>query len=270
MPIEVVLDQVAEALGMDPVEVRMRNALEPGKRTGAGQLLHQSVGLKECIRRVAEAIKWDEIRKGKTQDDPWRRGVGIALAYKNVGLGNADQQDKSRAYVALADGGRVLVRAGAAEIGQGMTTILRQFAAETLGVAYEDVDILTGDTFETPDSGVSSASRQTFVTGNAVIRAAQDVRRQILEAASDFMDVPQELLQMKGGKVFVESRPHLAMTLGEIFARSDGRRFDAEKLYVPPETSAWGEYDQQDYKTHVTYGYGAQLRGCHRHRTSSE
>jgi CO/xanthine dehydrogenase Mo-binding subunit/aerobic-type carbon monoxide dehydrogenase small subunit (CoxS/CutS family) len=256
--IEVMMDQVAEALGMDPIELRMRNALEAGKRTGAGQRLDHSVGLKECIRQVVEATRWDDLKQKKENDGPWKRGVGIGLAYKNVGLGNASHEDKSKAYVSLEETGRILVRAGAAEIGQGMTTILRQFAAETVGVAYEDVDILTGDTFETPDSGVSSASRQTFVTGNAVIRAAQDVKQQILGAASEYLDVPPDMLKIEGGRVFVEGKPEFSITLSDIKARANGRPFGAEKMYVPPETDAWGQYGKDDYKTHVTYGYGAQ------------
>ena len=257
-PIEVVLDQIAETLNIDPVEIRLRNALEPGKRTGAGQILHQSVGLKDCIRQVADAAGWDNLKGSQSNGGPWRRGVGIAVAYKNVGLGNASHEDQSMACVSLEDDGRISIRAGAAEIGQGMTTILRQFAAETLRVDYEEVDILTGDTFETPDCGVSSASRQTFVTGNAVIRAARDVKDQLLHAASRFLDVPEDLLQFEGGRVVVEGMPDRSISFAEIKLRSDGQTFEAEKLYVPPQTSAWGEYGKDDYKTHVTYGYGAQ------------
>ncbi len=258
-PIEVVLDEIAEMLNIDPIEIRMRNALESGKRTGAGQILNQSVGLKDCIQQARDAAEWEKLKGTQRNGGSWKRGIGIAVAYKNVGLGNGSQEDKSMARVSLENDGRILIRAGAAEIGQGMTTILRQFAAETLRMDYEEVDILTGDTFETPDSGVSSASRQTFVTGNAVIRAAKDVKDQILQAASSFLDVPVDLLGIDGGCVVVEGIQNRSISFAEIKRRSDNQTFESEKLYIPPQTSQWGECDQDEYKTHVTYGYGAQV-----------
>ncbi|MDP6483003.1 MAG: molybdopterin-dependent oxidoreductase, partial [Nitrospinota bacterium] len=242
---------------------RLTNALEPGKKTGAGQRLLRSVGLKECIEKAAEASAWHDFKRSRRrapeEENPWRRGIGIGLAFKNVGLGNASERDKAAAEITLEPGDRVKIRTGAAEVGQGMTTILCQLAAEALGVPYEQVDIEIGDTLRTPESGVSSASRQTFMTGNAVVRAAQELKEQILRVASDVMDVPFELLNIEEGVIRAGGNPNLLMTLGELCQRAGERTFKADNLYVPPITHAWGESDEEGYKTHVTYGYGAQI-----------
>ncbi|MBI2881825.1 MAG: molybdopterin-dependent oxidoreductase [Candidatus Tectomicrobia bacterium] len=240
--VEVAMDALAERLGIDPVEFRLRNALEPGKRTGTGQLLLRSVGLKECIRRAAGIAGWEEFRRNRRGEaengGPWRRGMGIGLAFKNVGLGNASERDKGAAELDLGPGGRIRIRTGAAEVGQGMTTILCQLAAEALGVRYEQVDIEIGDTWNTPESGVSSASRQTFMTGNAVVRAAQGLKAQVLEAASEWMDVPLELLEVEEGVVRVKGAPGVSMTLREISDRAGDGMFKASGAYIPPPPTA--------------------------------
>ncbi|MDP6620247.1 MAG: xanthine dehydrogenase family protein, partial [Nitrospinota bacterium] len=118
--IEVTMDKLAEALGIDPVEFRLTNALEPGKKTGAGQRLLRSVGLKECIEKAAEASAWHDFKRSRRrapeEENPWRRGIGIGLAFKNVGLGNASERDKAAAEITLEPGDRVKIRTGAAEV----------------------------------------------------------------------------------------------------------------------------------------------------------
>ena len=120
----------------------------------------------------------------------------MAAAYKNVGLGNG-LPDSSEAIVEARPDGRVLVRAGAAEIGQGHDEVLRQITAEVLGIGADQVDVILGDTAMTPDSGATTASRHTFVTGNAARAAASMVRASLASAAARALDCSEQSLALR-------------------------------------------------------------------------
>ena len=161
------MDLVAKALGMSSFEIRRINALRPGSLTSTGQRLDESVGLLECLDKLEVAVQAAEAEEGP-QELPAdiHRAWGIAAAYKNVGLGGG-LADSGRAAVELKAGGRVIVKVGAADVGQGLHDVLRQIVAETLGVQVGDIDVILGDTDLTPNAGATTASRQTYVAGNA-------------------------------------------------------------------------------------------------------
>jgi len=175
------MDMLAEKLGLDPVKIRRINALDVGSETSTGQVMRESAGLNECIDRVDRDMRSDDFRW--TWDDGHRRFAwGLALGYKNTGLGGG-APDKATAEVeAWHDPGQGLmaeVRISSAEMGQGLPGVLAACAAEELGIPSERVSVLLGDTDYCPDGGPTTASRQTYVSGNAARLAAKDVAQRL-------------------------------------------------------------------------------------------
>lgn len=197
---ETLIDLVAERLGVDPLEYRYAQALRAGDTTPTGQRLDASVGLQACLAALRSA--WLEARerteafnaaaRGTTfavaapgSSDPHaryacdkRRGVGIACMW--YGIGNTVIANPSTMQAGLRADGRVMLYNGAVDIGQGTGTILAQICADAIGVPVARIDQVCADTDHTLDAGKSSASRQTFVSGNAAMRAGHGLRARLL------------------------------------------------------------------------------------------
>jgi CO/xanthine dehydrogenase Mo-binding subunit/aerobic-type carbon monoxide dehydrogenase small subunit (CoxS/CutS family) len=186
---EALMDDLAEKIGMDRLEFRWINAIRVGQRTATGQVLAASCGMSQCLDRLR--APWREAqtavagfnachhakhgsRKGR------RRGVGIACMW--YGIGNTVIANPSIMRVGLRRNGRVFLYNGAVDIGQGSSTILPQICADALGLPVALFDQVMGDTDLTADAGKTSASRQTFVSGNAARIAGEALRRKLLEA----------------------------------------------------------------------------------------
>ncbi len=175
------MELLANELGVDPLELRRINALKVGSATSTGQVLRESTGLVDCIDKVDAGMRSGDFRW--TWDEGHSRFAwGTAVGYKNTGLGGG-APDKATAIVeAWRDPGgeiRAEVRIASAEMGQGLPGVLAACAAEELGIATSDVSVLLGDTDYCPDGGPTTASRQTFVSGNAVRLAAREAGRQL-------------------------------------------------------------------------------------------
>jgi CO/xanthine dehydrogenase Mo-binding subunit len=176
--VESQMDALAERLGLDPLELRKKNALVEGDETITGQRLTESVGLIEVLDRVAEASDWAlkrmELGHGT---GTVRRGIGVAACYYGVGLGAMGKQlNPAGASLIVSGDGSVTVAVGTTEIGQGMTTVLAQITAEALGCPVELVHVMEADTSRVPDSGPTVASRTTIMSGNAIRDAAAKIR----------------------------------------------------------------------------------------------
>jgi aldehyde oxidoreductase len=178
---EALLDELAARLGQDPLELRLKNALRAGSTTATGQRLDASAGMAACL----EALRphWQRLRaeaaahNAAARTGP-RRGVGIGAMW--YGIGNTSITNPSTIEMGVTGDGRVVLFCGAVDIGQGASTVLVQIAADALGEPASAVELVSGDTDRTADAGKSSASRQTFVSGNAARLAGADLRRQIL------------------------------------------------------------------------------------------
>ena len=131
-----------------------------------------------------------------------KRGMGLGCMM--YGCGNTGLPNPAGAFVDIMDDGTVRVLTGCADIGQGSSTVLAQIAAEEIGVPYEDVIVLAGDTGQSPDAGASSASRQTYISGNAVLRAAREAKANIYAMAADMLGVPVEALVGGNGIIRVK------------------------------------------------------------------
>ncbi len=193
---EALVDDLAAQLGLDRLEIRFRNALRAGSTTATGQVLTASAGLAPCLEALRPA--W---RAGLTEadsaneraaaaGDPVRRGVGIGAMW--YGIGNTSLPNPSTMRVGLRRDGTYVLFSGAQDIGQGSDTILSQIVADALEAPVTAIALVTGDTDRTPDAGKTSASRQTFVSGNAARAAAEDLLRRVELAGPDLADLPED------------------------------------------------------------------------------
>jgi len=176
--VESFVDELAERVGMDPVAFRRANHLGIGKTTATGQEITGSCGLQACVEQaVARA---EQLAAQRPPPPPHvDRGRGISTVFYGIGYGNGIR-DIGSAVLELLEDGSFRIRCGAIEYGQGLLTVFTQIAVEELGVRGHQVSIWTGDSQETPDSGSSVASRQTYVSGEAVRQAAVRLRETLL------------------------------------------------------------------------------------------
>jgi CO/xanthine dehydrogenase Mo-binding subunit len=172
------MDLLAERLGMDPLELRRRNALRKGDETITGHTLTASVGFDEVLTKVAASAEWESKRASlAAQSGPTRKGIGLAACYYGVGLGAMGKHlNPAGANVVVHGDGSVTVAVGTTEIGQGMVAVLTQIAAEALGCPFDLVRVMEADTSRVPDSGPTVASRTTIMSGNAIRDAAAKIR----------------------------------------------------------------------------------------------
>ncbi len=238
--VESAMDELARRLGLDPLELRRKNALRLGTRTNTGQLLTESAGLLECLDRME-----GELRRLAGPGDPFRsetvpgrsrlrRSWGIAVGFKNTGLGGG-APDKAAAELELYADGTVEVRTSSAEIGQGLVTVLQMIAAEELRLPPARVRVLLSDTDLTPDGGPTTASRQTYVSGNAVRKAAALLRESIGLTVAEAFDCPPAEVRYVEGLAQVRER---SIGLGEVVGlmRAEGRSPVMRYEYWAPAT----------------------------------
>jgi 4-hydroxybenzoyl-CoA reductase subunit alpha len=193
------LDELALNIGMDPAEVRRRNLLKPPCITVNG-LRVQSYGLPECIDQVFNRSGWID-RKGHL---PIGRGLGIACSHYVSGAANSiirSDMPHSTVNIKIDRDGGVVVYTGASDIGQGSDTMVAQIASESLGCSLNRVKVVAADTDLTPIDIGSYSSRVTFMNGNATLRAAQDVKKQIALAAAKKMNCAPEDLVFRNDKI---------------------------------------------------------------------
>ena len=187
--LEQCMDELAKQIGMDAVEFRKLNCLKENSILATGGKMHP-IGLEECIAKVADAIDWG--KKAPPSASNKRRGKGVAAMWKAPAM---PPNAGSSAWVELAEDGKVNVGIGGQDLGQGSFTISAQMAAATLGVPYESVRVAAPvDTRYSPYEWQTVASRLTWSMGNAVVNAAKDARRQILELVAEaWNERPEDL-----------------------------------------------------------------------------
>ena len=252
---ECLMDDLAQKLGLDPLTFRLRNAIRVGDVTPTGQRLTASIGQVACL----EALKphWIELRAAAEEANadatsPYRHGVGIGCMW--YGCGNTSMSNPSEMTVTLGADGTVTLFNGAMEIGQGSGTVMVQICAEALGIDPARIAQVIGDTGRTLDAGKTSASRQTFVSGNAARAAGADLRAKILRLANAGpqarLDIDGHLLRvLDGGETRVLDLSSLAPADGGCVLSGYGR-------YDPPTTALDAMGQGLPY---ATYAFGAQI-----------
>ncbi len=254
--VESMMDMLAEKLGIERVELRRMNSLHVGSFTNTEQELKESVGLMECIDRVDAEMRKTNPHPFKPVTDPAQpnlvRAWGFAAAYKNTGLGGG-APDISGADVELYEDGTFQVRSSAAELGQGLVTVMRLVVSEEMSVAPEQVRVLVMDTDLTPNGGPTTASRQTFVTGNASRYAAKTLREEITATMAEKYDVRPEQIRFENGIVHVNGH---SMTYAEIYKemKAAGQNPLVRYMYEAPKTQPLGTGGDM----HFAFSFGVQ------------
>jgi CO/xanthine dehydrogenase Mo-binding subunit len=196
--IESLMDEIAERVGKDPLEIRMQNGFDTGAITATGQELKHHVSLKEVITTSANSVdflrKWRENRIPNSS--PKKRGIGLACSYRGVALG-AEGTDAAGTIVSVQTDGSVIVSSGITDMGQGAQTQMSQIAAEVLGIGMERIQFLNTNTSRVPDSGPTVASRGTIMGGAAAKKAAEIVRSTMISVASEKTGLSPDSLDMK-------------------------------------------------------------------------
>ncbi len=241
---EVMMDMVAERLNIDPIELRLKNANNPNEMT-ANAVKITSCGLRECLAKAREVSDWTN-KKSKRKK---YRGVGIAAMIYTGGGSIGSGYNFSGATMQMNADGTLHLLMGALDIGQGSDTILTQMAAEIMAVEPETIRVKTADTDTTFPCMGTFGSRVTFCAGNAVTEAANGLRLQLLENATEMLEATIEDLEMKDRKVFVKGSPEKALTYAEIAAASFYKKkkpLVAHGYYNGPEVSE--DFDPVTYR----------------------
>jgi CO/xanthine dehydrogenase Mo-binding subunit len=205
--LEQCIDELALQIGMDAVEFRKLNCLKTGSTLVTGSKMHPT-GLPQCIEKTAEAIGWG--KKAPPSAPNKRRGKGLALMWKAPAM---PPNAGSSAWVELAEDGTLNVGVGGQEIGQGVFTVAAQMAAAALGVSYESVRVATPvDTRYSPYEWQTVASRLTWSMGNAIVNAAKDARRQVLDVvAQAWEETPDDLNIVDGVVISYKSEKEIPL-----------------------------------------------------------
>jgi xanthine dehydrogenase molybdenum-binding subunit len=255
--IEAQMDDLAERLSLDRVEIRRRNATRSGDVNPQGNVI-TSCAMTECLDAVER-----EMRESGSEPPPagWRRGVGYAAMFHVGGGARVYRSDGCGAILKLDDFGRVSLLTGASEIGQGSETVLAMIVAEELGVPLGRVEVVNSDTAVKPwDVGVH-ASRTTFIAGNAALLAARALKGKLLALAASVMDERADDLELADGRVRVKGHSERSLEYERVVRaghfREGGRTLVAEAFYDPPN-----EMLSKDLRGNVSAAYGFAAQGA--------
>jgi len=253
---EQLYDTLAERLSMDKLEFRILNALEDNSPTVTGQVLSAGVGMRACFEALRP--RWTLAHKQceafhQEGGGTLRRGVGVAGMW--YGCGNTSLPNPSTMRIGLQRNGRIAIHMGAVDIGQGSFTVVTQICAEAVGVPVDRFDLLPADTDVSPDCGKTSASRQTFVSGNAAMLAGRKLREEILEAAGGWPE--RTRFELSDSCLHLcDKSASKCISLTEIPLDTRGYVFSAEATYDPPTQPLDANGQGIPY---AVYGFGAHL-----------
>src|SRR5690606_1180400 len=251
---ETLYDELANRLGIDRLEFRLRDALRNGQPTVCGHVMEEGIGIVACLEALQPA--WEhalaEPEAFNRGSNGVRRGVGVASCW--YGCGNTGIPNPSTMKLGITRDGRLVLHQGAVDIGQGSNTVIPQFCADALGLPLEAFSFVGADTAVTPDAGKTSGSRQTYISGKAAEKAGRALRQQILRAAnvSDAAGLSLEETAI----IVREGEAVRRIELAGLPADAEGYVFRAEETYDPPTVPL--DADGQG-KPYAVYGWGAQI-----------
>ena len=252
---EQLYDELALRLNIDPLEFRILNALGAGEPTVTGQIFADGMGFKACL----EALRphWIEARAAAERYNaeargPFKRGVGVAGMW--YGCGNTSMSNPSTMRLGLKPNGRFDLFQGAVDIGQGSNTVIAQICADAIGAPIGQIDLVSADTDMTPDCGKTSASRQTFVSGNAAALAGRAMRRELLRLANVGEDA--KLRFDIGSVAIADADDERRIELAALPVNAAGFVVEVVETFDPP-TTPLDENGQGD--PYAVFGSGAHM-----------
>ena len=248
------MDMIAEALDIDPIEIRLRNA----HRTGdvmPNKAWISSCAMPECIKKVSSSEGW-KVRHGRMAKG---HGLGVGI-WAYVSSARHMAHDATAAIIKVFEDGTATIFTGATDIGQGSNTTMAQIAAEVLGIRIDHVAVVSGDTETTPFDFGTYSSRVTFISGNAVKAAAEDVNRQLFAFVAEKLEADPSDLVAKNGRIHVKGSPSMGMSFSEAVRGclySKEFHVIGKGLYSTPTTMV----NQETYEGHSTpaYGFGTDI-----------
>jgi CO/xanthine dehydrogenase Mo-binding subunit len=256
--IESMMDELAEEVGMSPLEIRMKNGFEAGAVTATGQKLAHTVSLKEVLTKAADAIdfqkKWKLYREAMEGEK--KRGVGLACSYRGVSLG-AEGTDAAETIVSVQTDGSVIVSSGVTDMGQGAQTQMSQIVAEVLGIPMNRIQFLNTNTSRVADSGPTVASRGTIMGGSAAKNAAEKVRATLLEVGAEMTGVDLGALDLEDNYLVETNKSERLASFAELatVCFNKGKPMIGLGWHKSPPTS-WHE-EEGHGEAYFTYVYGA-------------
>ena len=261
--VESLLDELSRKLGIDPFELRRRNALDIGKRTFSGQFLNASVGIKATIDRCEEALA-REIQQYRIlyENQPTKKlGVGIASAFKNVGSGKGKPEDAGAIFILERDGS-VLVRVSGVDMGQGFRTAMLQIAVEATRLSPKLIKLITGDTLLTHKHSSATGQRQILISGNAVRLAGQEFKNELLSRAAKIAGHLYEDLELHRQGVVSKVSQQQIISLEELAqALPPAEKIKGECEYLSPPTYALSDTEArkrvppEEYRNFPSHAY---------------
>jgi CO/xanthine dehydrogenase Mo-binding subunit len=248
------VERVAEAVGLSSTEVRERNFLRQGDPLVTGEEAETYVGASDCMRTALDALG---PRSPEPEGGTIRRGIGMACNLQPYGRARYIH-DRAQCWIGLERDGSVTVRAGVTDLGGGQAASLGQIAAEVLGADPARVTVHIGDTALTPLTGGTFATRQLYMSGNAALKAATELRDLVAPVAADLLGVPADRLEFAEGRVRVEGEPGRSLSLAELARAAESREVILER--VGTFMAEAGDFDPRTGrgKTFPDYTYG-----CH-------
>ncbi|HLD70074.1 MAG TPA: molybdopterin cofactor-binding domain-containing protein [Candidatus Omnitrophota bacterium] len=255
--IESHIDLLAQGIGMDPVEFRLKNITEPNMIT-INKMVLTSNGLKECIEKATQAADWKN-KRGKQRH--LCRGIGLGIAADVMGSKMYKSHESAGSIVKVEEDGSVYLFTGAADTGQGSNTALGQIAAQELGVSFSRIRCKSGDTEITPFDTGSFASRVTFISGNATKNAANDAKKQILSVVAEEYKLNPDDLDIKAEQVLNTKNNSILMNFDKAlelcYSFNYGRQVIGRGSYNPKTTPV--DFRTAEGNVSGSYGFEAQI-----------
>ncbi|MFC1996417.1 xanthine dehydrogenase family protein molybdopterin-binding subunit [Chloroflexota bacterium] len=254
--LESIMDMLAEKLEMSPVALREKNILRPGDPFFTKVVVNDSANsLKSCLQIAQKTIS--EYRDNQPQNGKIA-GVGMALAAQSMGLGAKVPDDSTHRLSWLPDG-RVNLYLGSPDMGQGLAMVAEQITAEALGLPFDMINTIPVDTLSSPNGNVTCASRMTYMTGNAVINAADQLVQQVLDEAAERLSQPREEFSYHAGNVIAPNGE--TIKAAEIISRAadDGIDIQSEATFSFPYPEETTPQHLPIGMPHVIFCFGAQI-----------
>ncbi len=259
---EMMMNMMADSLHLDPIEFRLMNVIEPGKPTITGDRPLSGVGISSCLKVLKEELSR---YKKPVPRDGWKIGIGIAASYKNVGLG-IGMDDSAGAYAKILPDGDIALHIGSVDMGQGSNSAMAQILSDKLGWPFSRIKIFSANTDRDPLAGMTTASRQTFISGNAVLKLAEKIKEKLIRQVSEIYKVDKEVITFREFSFFKGSDKDSFTDMDEVASSLEDRgiTIEAEVKYAGPQTSFALVEPENGYENpvagrlHAAYCYAAQ------------